>query len=185
MKVVCISGKAQHGKDTTAGILREALEADGLTVLITHYGDLVKYVCKSFFKWDGQKDERGRTLLQFVGTDIVRAQRPDYWVGFVADMLTMFDGQWDYVLIPDCRFPNEIDVMKDAGFDVEHVRVRRKNFQSPLTLEQQNHPSEIALDDIKPDFYVDNDGTMEDLRKAVSELVTELNGFHQMSIGEL
>ena len=182
MKVICISGKAQHGKDTTAQLMSKALTDNGNCVLTTHYGDLVKYVCKSFFNWDGQKDERGRTLLQFVGTDIVRAQRTDYWVDFVADMLTMFDGQWDYVLIPDCRFPNEIDVMKDAGFDVEHVRVRRKNFQSPLTLEQQNHPSETALDDIKPDFYLDNDGTVEDLRNAVSELVAEIDGCHQLVI---
>ena len=166
-------------------MMREALEADGFSVLITHYGDLVKYVCKAFFNWDGQKDEKGRTLLQFVGTDIIRAQRQDYWVGFVRDMLTFFDGQWDYALIPDCRFPNEIDVMESAGFDVKHVRVRRENFRSPLTLEQQNHPSETALDEIKPDFYVDNNGSLEDLRKAVSQLVTELNGFHQMTMEEV
>lgn len=185
MKVICISGKAQHGKDTTAAMMKEALEADGFSVLIAHYGDLVKYVCKAFFNWDGQKDEKGRTLLQFVGTDIIRAQQQDYWVKFARDMLTFFDSQWDYVLIPDCRFPNEIEVMENAEFDVKHVRVRRENFQSPLTLEQQNHPSETALDEIKPDFYVDNNGSLEDLRKAVSQLVTELNGFHQMTMEEV
>ena len=44
MKIVCISGKAQHGKDTTAKLLEETLEAQGNRVLIAHYGDLVKYV---------------------------------------------------------------------------------------------------------------------------------------------
>ena len=44
MRVIVISGKAQNGKDTTAGFLKEALEADGYSVLIAHYGDLVKYV---------------------------------------------------------------------------------------------------------------------------------------------
>ena len=29
MKVVCISGKARSGKDTTAQMLKEQLEADG------------------------------------------------------------------------------------------------------------------------------------------------------------
>lgn len=58
MKIVCISGKAQHGKDTTAKLLEEILEAQGNRVLIAHYGDLVKYVCKTFFGWDGKKDER-------------------------------------------------------------------------------------------------------------------------------
>lgn len=57
MKVITISGKAQNGKDTTAGLLKAALEADGYKVLITHYADLLKYICKQFFGWDGQKDD--------------------------------------------------------------------------------------------------------------------------------
>ena len=75
MKVVCISGKAQHGKDTTAGMMKTVLESMGHTVLIAHYGDLVKYVCRTFFGWNGEKDAYGRSLLQKVGTDIVRSAR--------------------------------------------------------------------------------------------------------------
>lgn len=65
MKVICISGKARHGKDTLAGILDEHLKANGHRVLIAHFGDLVKYICEKFFAWDGAKDEKGRTLLQY------------------------------------------------------------------------------------------------------------------------
>ena len=66
MKVICISGKARHGKDTLAGILKTHLEDQGNKVLIAHFGDLVKYICEKFFDWNGQKDEEGRTLLQYV-----------------------------------------------------------------------------------------------------------------------
>ena len=90
MKVITISGKAQNGKDTTAGLLKAALEADGYKVLITHYADLLKYICKQFFGWDGQKDDAGRHILQYVGTDIIRQKRPDYWVGFVTSILELF-----------------------------------------------------------------------------------------------
>jgi len=185
MNVICISGKAQNGKDTTAGFLKEALEADGYSVLIAHYGDLVKYICKTFFNWNGEKDERGRTLLQHVGTDIIRSRKPDYWVGFVADMLTFFSAEWDWVLIPDSRFPNEVDYLRQAGFNVTHVRVRRENFVSPLTPEQQAHPSETALDAVAPDYYIYNAGTLDDLRAEVSRLVADIDGFHQTSITEL
>ena len=68
MKVLCISAKAQHGKDTAAGIIKEYLESKGKRVLIIHYADLVKFVCTKFFNCDGQKDEKGRTLLQYGGT---------------------------------------------------------------------------------------------------------------------
>lgn len=176
MKVVCISGKAQHGKDTTAGMMKTALESMGHTVLIAHYGDLVKYVCRTFFGWNGEKDAYGRSLLQKVGTDIVREQHPNYWVDFVKDMLSMFPNEWDFVLIPDSRFPNEIDGLKQSGFNVIHLRVRRENFESPLTTEQQNHPSETALDHVVPDFLIVNDGTLEDLYNKVCNLVVDRYG---------
>jgi hypothetical protein len=184
MKVVCISGKAQHGKDTTAGFMKEALEADGYKVLIAHYGDLVKYICTKFFNWNGEKDTYGRSLLQRVGTDVIRNKKPNYWVKFICDMLSFFPSEWDYVLIPDSRFPNEVDYLRYIGFDVTHIRVIRENFVSPLTEEQQKHPSETALDNVKADKYIINNGTLSDLHKAVADWVFEVNGEHQTSIYE-
>ena len=174
MKVICISAKAQHGKDTVANFMKECLEAKGKRVLVTHYADLVKYVCKTFFDWDGQKDEKGRTLLQYVGTDIVREKESDYWVGFIADMLYFFEDRWDYVLIPDTRFPNEINYLKDTGFDVLYIRVIRENFESPLTEEQQKHPSETALDEYEADVLLYNDSTLENLKFSVERLTDVL-----------
>jgi len=185
LKVIMISGKAQHGKDTTAGFLREALEADGYSVLTVHYGDLVKYVCKALFGWDGNKDEKGRTLLQYVGTDVIRTQDEDYWVRFIREMLAFFYGEWDYVLIPDCRFPNEVDYLKNNGFSTTHIRVVRDGFASPLTPEQQLHPSETALDNSTPDYYIYNDGSLEDLREAVVQWVVNANGSHQITFDEV
>ena len=170
MKVICISGKAQHGKDTTAGYLMEALENQGKKVLIAHYGDLVKYVCEKFFGWDGVKDENGRTILQKVGTDLIREQEPIYWVGFIDSILYFCSDYagWDYVLIPDCRFPNEVDFLKENNWDVVHVRVIRNQpgFVSPLTEEQQKHISETAMDDYPIDIRVENSGTLEQLKNA-------------------
>lgn len=170
MKVIAISGKAGHGKDAVAGYLKECLEDKGKRVLVTHYADLLKYICKTFFGWDGQKDEKGRTMLQQVGTEGIRSKEPDYFVGFVADMLYFFGDQWDYVLIPDTRFPNEIDYLKNAGFDVLYIRVIRENFESPLTKEQQNHPSETALDEYDADVMLYNDSTLDDLKFSVKRL---------------
>ena len=46
LKIYAISGKAQHGKDTFAEFLYQELTEKGYKVLVTHYGDLVKYICK-------------------------------------------------------------------------------------------------------------------------------------------
>ena len=60
MNIICISGKAGHGKDTLAGVLEEKLTQKGERVLITHYADLLKWMCEKLFGWDGVKDEAGR-----------------------------------------------------------------------------------------------------------------------------
>lgn len=170
MKVILVSGKAQHGKDTFAELLRKNLENDGKSVLLTHYADLLKYICKHYFGWDGQKDDKGRWLLQYVGTDVIRKQNPTMWVDFVVMMLKYFHENWEYVIIPDCRFPNEIDTVKGNGFDTVHLRVIRPNYVSSLTPEQQQHPSEIALDNVTPDKFVENAGSLDDLIQKTKEI---------------
>lgn len=184
MKVVTISGKARHGKDTAAEMFRDVLEGDGHSVKVMHYADLVKYVCKTFFDWDGNKDSSGRKILQYVGTDVVRAKRPDFWVDFIVSILELFGDEWEYVIIADTRFPNEVEKMKHS-FDTIHVRVFRKNFTSPLSVEQQTHPSETALDTYDYDYALVNDGTPEDLRKHVVDLAVELTGAHQVTFEEV
>ena len=175
MKVVLISGKAGHGKDTLAGYMDRYLSSIKYKrVIVVHYGDLLKYICKSFFHWNGEKDECGRTLLQYVGTDVIRAQKPDFWVQFVADMLRFFPDKWDYVIIPDVRFPNEIEGL--AEFDPYHIRIHRPGFNM-LTEEQQKHPSETALDEYHPAekwMFVLNDGTLCDLAKKAVRLCDKL-----------
>lgn len=185
MKIIAISGKAQHGKDTTARFLKSALEADGYKVQVAHYADLLKYICKQFFGWNGQKDDAGRHILQYVGTDVIRTQKPDFWVDFIISMAELFPDTWDYLLIPDCRFPNEIDRIKSAGLDMVHLRVLRKDFASPLSKEQQAHPSETALDNTTPDYWIINDGTLKDLKEYVIAWLTDYTGFHQTTFDEL
>lgn len=173
MKVITLSAKAQNGKDTTATILKQQLEEKGYKVLITHYADLLKYMCKTFFDWNGKKDEQGRSILQYVGTDVIRKQSPNFWVEFIASVLKLFPNEWDYVLIPDCRFPNEIEMMRDYGFNVTSIKIIRPNFNNGLTEEQNNHPSETALNDYKFDITITNT-TLDNLNFLVSKFINEL-----------
>lgn len=174
MKVICISGKAGHGKDTAAKYLKEQLELGENQVLIAHFGDLVKFVCKTYFDWDGVKNEDGRELLQTIGTDIVRAEEPTYWVDFVADMLGFFEQAWDYVIIPDLRFQNELETLIKRGFHTVHMRIIRDGYESDMPEWQQYHVSETELDDYPADIYVHNGGYLgefyENLRMAFNEL---------------
>ena len=97
----------------------------------------------------------------------------NYWVNFIIDMMKFFESHWDYVIIPDTRFPNEVERLRESGFDVLHLNIVRPDFESPLTQEQQKHPSETSLDDYPFDFTITNTG-LDDLKK---EAITVVNNY--------
>ena len=157
MKIICISGYAQSGKDTTGKLIKRHLEEQGNKVLITHYADLLKYICKMFFGWNGEKDIYGRTLLQQVGQIVREKTDGNYWVDSLISIIKLFLDEWEYVIIPDVRYENEISKLKDE-FDVTTVRIERPNFDNGMTDEQKNHESETALDNYIFDYKIINNG---------------------------
>lgn len=164
MKVCCISAKARHGKDTAAELLKEYLESLDKKVLIIHYADLLKFICTKFFGWDGNKDENGRSILQHIGTDVVGAKNPTYWVDFVTGFLKLFENEWDFVLIPDCRYPIEVTGVGDI-FPTALLRVERPNFDNGLSQAQKQHPSEVSMDNYSYDAIIYNDKGLMELKE--------------------
>ena len=100
-------------------------------------------------------------------------------MNFIIDILNLFPNEWDVVIIPDTRFPNELERLKEECFDVEFVRVFRPNFDNGLTEEQKNHKSEIALDDYEADVEITNEGTLDELREDIGNWLSS-----EMFIGD-
>jgi hypothetical protein len=123
-EIICISGAAA-GKDAVAKTLKEELEKRGKCVLLTYLSAPIRRICREWFDWDGKSDAAGRAMLQYVGTDIVRAKRPDFWVDFTMGLLSMMGDEWDFVIIPDCRHANELDLDR-YGFQRHHIRVTNR-----------------------------------------------------------
>ena len=175
MKIICVSGKAEAGKTTSAKVIKTILDKKGYRVLITNYAGILKFVCSNFFGWDGQKNEEGRALLQWVGTDVVRKQDPDYWVNFMRSIFRLFPDEWDYVLIDDVRFKNEIEGLIEEGLDITTLRVERPFYENHLTEEQRMHPSETELDDYQFDYVIQNPGDIH-IRDILAEYVEIMLG---------
>jgi len=162
--IILISGKARSGKDTVARILESKLS----NTLITPLADYVKFVCQKYFGWNGIKDKNGREILQKIGTDIIRKENPDFWTIIISELHFALRNEFDYFIVSDNRFPNEIEQEKIIfGNKVITLKIERPNYKSILTEEQKNHISEIALDDFEFDYIIINDGTIEDLEKKV------------------
>lgn len=154
MKILLLSGKAESGKTAVALMVKEILESKGKKVLKIAYGDLVKYICGKYFDWDGQKDIKGREILQQIGTNVIRAKRPTYWVDFVMEFAELFEDEYDYVMVDDLRFRDEITQWDKNGWDTFVVRVEREGYISSLTECQLLHQSECDLDSYNFDFYI-------------------------------
>ncbi len=168
-RVVSFSGKAQHGKTSSAIILKGFLEADGKRVCLINYADLLKFYAKTYFSWDGIKNNSGRTLLQLLGTERVRIGHPDYWVDHVINFTKLFANDFDYFLVADARFPNELNRWFEEDIDITRVWVTRLNFDNGLTEEQKNHPSETSLDLYTEwDWVIQSESGLNNLEKKVN-----------------
>lgn len=182
-RTILISGKAGSGKDMTAQFMKEELEKHGKKVLIIKYGDAVKWVLRDYFNWDGKKDEVGRTLLQYIGTDVVRAMHPNFWTGIIVGLLQAFEpyNDFDIALVPDARFPNEVDIALQNLKNCIAVRIERRNadgsewINTTLTEEQRNHPSETSLDCYAFDYVIHNDEGLDTLRESAITILKDLN----------
>lgn len=179
MKAILISGKAQHGKDTFADYFRMIAESHNKKCLTIRYGDMLKFVAKQYYNWNGEKDFAGRTLLQMLGTNIVRKNNENAWINCVMEIVMGLKTEFDYVLIPDARFENEIENWKDINIPSISVRVNRYDsnlepFDNKLSKEQKEHISETALDNYDKFDYVVKNITETDLQAEANVIYNKL-----------
>jgi len=133
-----------------------------------------------------------RTLLQILGTECGRdIIHPNIWVNSLMNEYQIIGGklispeegeEWtskyhEYPnwIITDCRFPNELEAVKNKGGITIKV-VRPHGYTNPDTGEYKEvpisyHSSEIALDDSKFDYTIYNDGTIDELIEKVRSIL--------------
>ena len=178
------------------------------------FADSLKDTCACVFGWDREllegstQDSRAwrettdtwwseklnkpgftpRIALQLVGTELWRNQFYDgiWLLSFEKKLLTIKEN----VIITDCRFPNEIDLIKQLGGII--VRVKRGedpvwwdtavednkarndefDYNSPMMPKAypEVHPSEHSWPGCDVDYTIYNDGTFDDLENVIKNL---------------
>jgi|TARA_Y100000310_G_scaffold74556_2_gene70778 hypothetical protein len=176
------------------------------------FADSLKDTCACVFGWDREllegstQDSRAwrettdtwwseklnrpnftpRIALQIVGTDLWRNQfNDDIWLlSFEKKLLNIKEN----VIITDCRFPNEIDLIKQIGGIIVRVKrgedpewwntavadnAERVNPMHELmmpTVYPEVHSSEHSWPGCNVDYIIYNDGTFEDLENTIKNL---------------
>ena len=163
MILVGIAGAAGAGKTTFARLLcgyftrfRRIGFADALKKMALDMG------------WDGQKGDKGRKLLQLLGTDVCRqCIDNNYWVNRLAARVKTLD-DLQLVVIDDVRFENEYDyVTTHFGYTVKIIGRASKKVN-------MDHASELGLPDHCFDLLLDNSGSMKNLIDHADALAPEL-----------
>ncbi len=179
MHIFLISGKARNGKDSVADIMMKKLDGKSTKIAMADY---LKYIAKRHYGWSGEKDEDGRSLIQYLGTERIREELnwDTFHVERVCQDIKIIENRFDYVFIPDVRFRNEV-YYTQAKFpdNVTTIHVERLDFKSPLTEEQQNHRSERDLDGFTFDYNIKSGNGLDKLEEQIDlvldDLISELN----------
>lgn len=170
--LVAFAGPAGSGKDEAATPLRAqgfelvkfadpmraALEALDLEVLYRGCGLKLNSVIRDI-GFDRAKREIPyvRHVLQRLGTEVGRnIIGPDVWVDVARNRIADLLYKGKAVVITDCRFENEADMVRDLGGLV--IGINRQGF------ERGEHPSEQG---IITDRVIDNTGSAEELHSKV------------------
>ena len=211
-KIISISGRIGSGKDTVADHL-----CSNYSFTRISFADTLKDAISAIFGWDREllsgvsKESRiwreqvddwwakrldlpnltPRWILQYWGTEVCRKGfHNDIWVASLENRLRKIQQS---VVITDCRFPNEIQAVKnnnglalriERGTIPDWYNAAADYNRGPdgnigwalgeSTLRRLNiHPSEYASVGLKYDYVIDNNGTIQELHTRVDTILKE------------
>ena len=203
-QIIGICGFIGSGKDTAADYLvnfhefrRDSFAAtlkDAVAAVFGWDRELLEGRTKQAREWREQVDpwwaERlsmpeltPRLVLQLWGTEVCRKSfHDDIWI---ASLEARLRNSKDNIVISDCRFPNEIKAIKNAGGKVIwvqrgelpswHIMAAKANAGDPYAAEKLKslgvHASETAWVGTDFDYILDNNGTVDDLYNRIATIV--------------
>jgi hypothetical protein len=203
-QIIGICGFIGSGKDTAADYLvnfhefrRDSFAAtlkDAVAAVFGWDRELLEGRTKSAREWREQVDswwsERlnmpeltPRLALQLWGTEVCRRGfHDDIWI---ASLEARLRNSRDNIVISDCRFPNEIKAIKQAGGKVIwvqrgelpswHIMAAKANHGDIFAKEKLKslgiHASETAWVGTEFDYIIDNNSTVDELYNRIALVV--------------
>ena len=175
MILIGIAGPAQSGKSTLAGEFRRLVELRGqkyakkpfagplkrmLASIGVDVSDLSKNVPVAFL--DGRITPR--IMMQTLGTEWGRSLLPDLWLRVWQHEL---NDQAHCVCVPDVRFDNEAELIRDLGGTIIHIQ--RKPTADMRAVPA--HASEAGIICVNGDIIFRNDRGIEKMTRLATNIL--------------
>ena len=171
--ILGICGPAGSGKTSVAKHFVDRFHHQVRPVHVINFAAALKDAAETI-GWDGEKDERGRKLLQILGTDIGRKLiDADIWVK--TWMRLVYSAQYRstcLIVADDVRFDNEAAAIREMGGRVIKLTGRAEDLG-----DNAGHVSEAGVSDKFVDVEINSSCELSDLLLRVEHYARECHWF--------
>ena len=173
MKLYLITGKAETGKSTLGGFLKDHLKDKDYNACIMQITSTLYHYAEDYFFWDKKANEKPREFLQNLGIEIIREKqnKKDFLINRTIEDIEILSEFFDTFIITDIRFQEEIDKLKNKFKDVVVIKVERNNYNNSLTNKERNHITEKEVDRITNINYLVENTSLKELRQKAKYII--------------
>ena len=157
MRIFLIAGKSGSGKDEVAKLINEYYIYKLDNCAVTGFSKYLKLFAKELTDWDGNDATKPRKFLQQLGDEVRKIDR-DFLISNMIQDMQVYENHVQNLIINDVRMPEEIEQMKENFDEVYSICVENQFSNSTLSIEEQSHNTETALDNYDDfDLIIAND----------------------------
>ena len=172
MKIFIIGGKAESGKTTFGNYLREYLKDYGYKPCVMHITDPLYQYAEKYFDWNRNTDPKPREFLQRMGIEVIQEKmgKKDFLLNRLYEDIEVLSNFFDTFIITDARLIHEFQSIREKYDDVVSIKIVRKQKNS-LSESENNHVTEIELDNYNDFDYVVLNTSLTDLNNSALDIV--------------
>lgn len=164
MKVVIVNGRGGAGKDAFCHLCSEIT---GLKCMTYSTITRIKYIARQL-GWNDSKDDKGRKFLSDLKA--VSNSYSDYLFQCACDDIGATDAiNGIEVVFVMCREPKEIEKFKEK-FNATTILIKNKRLEQKV----YGNNSDDKVDNYTYDYYIHNDGSMDELRDWAKWFLTQI-----------
>ena len=160
-KIIIINGTGGAGKDTFVSFCSEVTGVLNVSTV-----DKVKEAAKILVGWNGEKDEISRKLL--VDLKQLSISYNDAPTKYICNMADKFKESSDNLMFVHIREAEEIEKAKKL------LNAKTLLITNPRVQLITSNDSDGKVNEYKYDYYIENDGTLEDLKEKAKNFVEGL-----------
>lgn len=177
MKLLAFTGKMGAGKSTVIDIIKQIYPDDNIRNLkfAQPLYDIQEFIYRRVQTVHPKPEGfiKDRKLLQWLGTEWGRGISQSLWVDLWKEDVKYIREYYphDIFTCDDLRFDNEAVAIKQVGGHV--IKIENSRGTSLITTANgtSNHASEQGIDPKYIDFVIPNNGTIDELRKLVHNMI--------------